>query len=208
MNTKEIIERLLRVLHEKKPSEIHYLGKGLSLEEIESKIPIRPIPAGLIDIYSYISGSPEADIFGYIIGGSWNLIFIDEINAEIELCKSINRSMADMSPGYEINTLRDHMIPFLYDGGGNTMWVSNLPDEDSVWYFPKDDEPSLCYISINHFLLTVIACYERGAYFWNEEEGFWDNDYFFEIEIGDEIRDNLLESEGIFEKSYRKCDLP
>ncbi len=84
-----------------------------------------------------------------------------------------------------------NMIPFIEDGCGSNLCVKNLPDDQSVWYLGKAEDPRLEYISINHFLLTSIACYERGAYFFDEEEGFWAYDPDYEKEIAKEIRQEL-----------------
>jgi hypothetical protein len=190
MNIKEICERLLSIIREKRPDDFQYLGNGLSRAEIESKVKIHPIPEALIDLYSCVSGSNK-DFSGYIISGSWNLIFINDINEEIKWQKRRNKSMLDTFPDYEFGMYSNNMIPFLDDGSGNCVCVKNLPDDQSVWYIPKSDEPSPYYISIDHFLLTSIACYEREAYFLDEEEGFWSCDPEFEQEIADEIRLSL-----------------
>jgi hypothetical protein len=208
MDTRSIFEQLLSLVRAKKPELCSHLGSPLSREEIESKIKSSRIPESLISIYSYISGMPDSNIPYFAIFANWNLIFIDDINENIDRIESSNRYMVDNCPNYELGMYSKDMIPFLYDGSGNFMGVKNLPDDESVWDIPKSDEPHQVFLDIDHFLLTTITCYERGVYFWDEEEEFWDNDYFHEIKIGDEIRDNIMESKGIFEKSYRKCDLP
>jgi hypothetical protein len=74
MNTKEYCKKLLSIINQKRPDELHYLGNGLSREEIESKIKTRPIPQNLIDLYTCMSGSPDIDLQYYIISSGWNLI--------------------------------------------------------------------------------------------------------------------------------------
>jgi hypothetical protein len=208
MSTKSIFEQLLSLVRSRKPDLCSHLGNPIFREDIVSRIKSRPIPESLISIYECVSGMPDSNIPYFTIFANWNLIFIGDINEKIDLIESNNKSMVDMFPDYELGMYSKHMIPFLYDGSGNYMCVKNLPDDESVWDIPKSAEPYQVFLNIDHFLLTTIACYERGVYFWNEEEGFWDSDYFLEIEIGDEIRDNIMESKGVFEKSYRKCDLP
>jgi hypothetical protein len=190
MSTKEICQRLLSVIREKRPDAIQYLGEGLSREEIESKIKSRSIPEALLDLYSCISFS-NYDFFGYIISGSWNLIPIDNINDEIEFQQNMNIRMLDKYPDFVYEKYSEDMIPFLEDGGGNIVCVKNLPHDQSVWYLDKVLDPYLYYISIDHYLLTSIACYEREAYFFDEEEKFWTCDPYFEQEISDEIRLSL-----------------
>ncbi len=118
MSTKEICQRLLSVICEKRPDVIQYLGEGLSQEEIESKIKSRPIPEALIDLYSSISFS-NYDFRGYIISGGWNLIPIDNINNEIEFQHNMNKRMLDKYPDFVSAKFSENMIPFLEDGGGN-----------------------------------------------------------------------------------------
>ncbi len=59
MNTKEICQRLIAVIREKRPDMIQYIENGHSREEIESKIKLHPIPEALIDLYSCISWHPD-----------------------------------------------------------------------------------------------------------------------------------------------------
>lgn len=191
MSTKEIFERLLEIVREKKPDQFEYLGKGLSRAEIESKIKTHPIPEALIDIYGCVSGLPDIDTPYFLIFLDWNLLYIDDVNKTIDRLEEGNLTMVNFFPDYKLGMYSNHMIPFAYDGSGNFMCVKNLPNDQSVWDIPKSDEPHMVYLSIDHFLLTTIACYEREAYFWDEEEEYWDNDVGFELQIEEEIRQSL-----------------
>ena len=191
MNTQEICERLLAVIQEKRPDELHYLGKGLSREEIESKIKTRPIPETLIDLYSCMSGTPDIDLHYCIISSGWNLLYINDVNEVIDRIAESNKLFFDLFPDYKFGMYSKTMIPFLYDGHGNFICVKNLPNDDSLWFIPKAGDHCVAFNNINHFLLTGILCYEREAYYWDEEEGYWDNDPDFEEEIMEEIRLSL-----------------
>ena len=119
------------------------------------------------------------------------MIYIDDVNRAIDLIEWGDKFIFDRFPDYKFGMYSKTMIPFLYDGYGNYICVKNLPNDESLWLIRKSEDPCIYFNNINHFILTGIICYERGAYYWDEEEGYWDNDPDLEEEIMEEIRQDL-----------------
>jgi hypothetical protein len=190
MSTKEIIEKLISVINDKRPEVSKYIKKGISRKKIESNIKAHPIPDSLIEIYSCTSGSKTDDHL-YLISPGWDLLNINDINEKLEWLEFSNKFMIENFPDYHLGMYSKHMIPFLDDDGGNIMCVKNLPDDQSVWQIPKDDEPYKDYISIDHFLLTSLQSYERGVYYLDSEEGFWEFNSMMLLEIKEEIKQRI-----------------
>jgi hypothetical protein len=138
-----------------------------------------------------MSGSPDTNLSYYIISSCWNLTYINDINENIDLIAIGNKYLVDAIPDYKFGMYSNDMIPFLYDGFGNYVCVKNLPDDESLWTILKTGGIGQCFININHFLLTSIECYEREAYFWDEEDNSWDCDSDFEDEILEEVKQRL-----------------
>jgi hypothetical protein len=94
------------------------------------------------------------------------------------------------------------MIPFLSNGGGSSLCIQSLSNDQSIYDLPKAGDCVLIYWNMDSFVDTLIACYQEGAYYFDEEEGIWEIDSEQEVEIA------LRFNPGIeFWGSYCKIDL-
>jgi hypothetical protein len=182
MNTKELAIRLKEIIQLKMPDS--FLGQGISRSVLEFKIEhlrLPPLPQSLIDLFDCMLCCPNCSITTEIefeIIPYWWLVLLDGINPiidfQLELSQEYNPKDLDLFA---------NAIPFLCNAGGDSMWVKNQNNDNSIWYKMKELEPERVYESIDHFLLTAITCYEREAYHFYEEEDFDEEEDFLLIDI-------------------------
>jgi hypothetical protein len=185
--------RLKEIIEFKRPDVVKFLGEGVSRSELESKIKNLSIPQSLIDLYSCMSSYPERERHTvYLLTPDRDLIYVGEIYAEIDLQLKLCEKYNDLE-GAEFFT---NAIPFLENGAGDSVWVKNQVNDNSVWLKMKESDPEKIYESIDHFLLTAITCYEREAYYYDEEEDFWDMDFDMESRIAEELRHLFIDEDS------------
>jgi hypothetical protein len=196
MNTKELAIRLKEIIQLKMPDS--FLGQGISRSVLGFKIEhlrLPPLPQSLIDLFECMLCCPNCSItpdIEFEIIPYWKLFLLDikpMIDIQLELSKQYN-----LDDNLELFA---NAIPFLCNEGGDSMWVKNQNNDNSIWYKMKELNPERVYESIDHFLLTAITCYEREAYYYDfdEEEDFyfWASDIHMELEIIEELRHIFLQ---------------
>jgi hypothetical protein len=179
MNTLSLFNELVKLISLTGDMDVKNLGQGCSLKDIKSMIKIHPVPESLIAIYSCTRGIPDRANAFFMFG--WKLLAIDEINDEIDMLTKYGA----------IGYYQPDMIPFLVNGFGDNLSVRTLKHDLSVWHLMHDAEGRMVHRSIDDFLLTVIECYKRGVYFYNEEEKLWDFDYDLCMEIGQKLNPGI-----------------
>jgi hypothetical protein len=151
------------------------LGESYSRKEIESAIKIHPIPESLVTIYSCVDSNYTncSSLIPY-----YDLIPLSHINTLIDIFHEISPELVSRigeKACHEIKDWRTDMIPFLEDGGGSLICVRTLPNDKSVWAFPKACEPRKLNTNLDCFILTAIECYRQGAFYkdvliWNVDD--------------------------------------
>jgi hypothetical protein len=188
MDTLSNFRELLNLIKSTRPEYIEALGEGSSRQEIEFAIKIHPIPEALIAIYSCIAGETSTNDTSSDLIPAYDIIPLYHINDNIDIFHGFSPELSNLIGGvayHELVDWRSDMIPFLQDGGGYKICVRTLPNDESVWVFPKALKPYKINTNLDRFILTAIECYKQEAYY-QELDGdvwIWDTDQTLAQEI-------------------------
>lgn len=128
------------------------------------------VPPILASIYALADGTEQGTEFQAAVDivPGFRLIHRSELTAEIALFHQIYSGI-------------DNFTPFLADD--SSCYIALNGDDGSVMRVAQEYGASRVAASLDDFWATVLACYQDGAYFL-DEEGFLDYDFEGEGEIG------------------------
>jgi hypothetical protein len=182
MDTQANFLELIDLIKANRPEYIEESGEAFSRQDIEFAIKTHPIPEALITIYSCINSEGNYISCSSDLIPTYNLIPLHQINYDIDTFQEIRSELVDRigeAACHELMDWRADMIPFLQDCGGSVICVRTLPNDESVWAFPKALEPHKLNTNLDRFILTAIKCYQQGAYYkepYYEDVCMWDID--------------------------------
>jgi hypothetical protein len=186
-NIKLKIDKMLKLIDKQRPGFIDTLETNLTINDIHSSIPNRSVPRSLVSFYSCISGYKKNDQgYSLEIIPRYTLIPVHMIAARIQ---EFNNTYENYP---ELDEWKPDMIPFLESFTGDYYCIRSLDIDNSMHLIYRDADSFCVYQDIEHFLEVTIECYERKAYFLNE------NKYLtYDRDLRNKIYDTAAKSRGI-----------